>query len=42
MAAIDLFVVPTIFFRLLYGLVVIRIERRNLVWVNVTARPTAE
>jgi hypothetical protein len=41
-AAIDLFVVPTISFGLLYGLVVIRIARRNLVWVNVTAHPTAE
>jgi hypothetical protein len=41
-AAIDLFVVPTLSFGLLYGLVVIRIARRNLVWVNVTANPTAE
>jgi transposase InsO family protein len=41
-AAIALFVVPTISFGLLYGLVVIRIARRNLVWVNVTAHPTAE
>ena len=41
-AAIDLFVVPTISFGLLYGLIVIRIARRNLVWVNVTAHPTAE
>ena len=41
-AAIDLFVVPTLSFGLLYGLVVIRIARRNLVWVNVTTHPTAE
>jgi transposase InsO family protein len=41
-AAIDLFVVPTIGFGLLYGLVVIQIARRNLVWVNVTSHPTAE
>jgi transposase InsO family protein len=41
-AAVDLFVVPTISFGLLYALVVIRISRRNLVWVNVTAHPTAE
>ena len=41
-AAIDLFVVPTLSFGLLYGLVVIRIARRNLVWFNVTANPTAE
>jgi len=41
-AAIDLFVVPTVSFGLLYGLIVIRIARRDLVWVNVTAHPTAE
>ncbi len=41
-AAIDLFIVPTVSFGLLYGLVVIRIARRNLVWVKVTAHPTAE
>jgi len=40
--AIDMFVVPTIGFRLLYGLTVIRLERRRLVWINVTANPTAE
>jgi transposase InsO family protein len=41
-AAFDMFVVPTIGFRLLYGLVIIRLERRHLVWINVTANPTAE
>jgi transposase InsO family protein len=41
-AAIDLFVVPTIGFKLLYGLVILRLERRLLVLVNVTANPTAE
>lgn len=41
-AAIDLLVVPTLSFGLLYGLVVIRIARRNLVWFNVTANPTSE
>ena len=41
-AAIDMFVVPTISFGLLYGLVIVRLERRRLVWVNVTANPTAE
>jgi len=41
-AAIDLFVVPTISFGLLYGLIVVRIARRKLVWVNVTPHPTAE
>jgi len=38
----DLFVVPTIGFDLIYALVIIRLERRNLVWINVTAHPTAE
>jgi transposase InsO family protein len=41
-AAVDLFVVPTLSFGLLYGLVIIRIAGRNLVWVNVTGHPTAE
>jgi transposase InsO family protein len=41
-AAVDLFVVPTIGFDLLYVLVIIRLERRNLVWINVTPNPTAE
>src|SRR5437660_1738261 len=40
-AAIDLFVVPTIGFDLLYAFVVVRLERRDLVWINVTAHPTA-
>jgi hypothetical protein len=40
--AIDMFIVPTVGFRLLYGLAIIRLERRHLVWTNVTAnhRPT--
>src|SRR4051812_25048541 len=41
-AAMDLFVVPTIGFDLLYALVVVRLDRRVLVWTNVTANPTAE
>src|SRR3974390_3674561 len=41
-AAIDLFVVSTIGFRLLYGLVILRLERRRLAWTNVTANPTAD
>jgi transposase InsO family protein len=40
-AAIDMFVVPTIGLRLLYGLVIIRLGPRRLVWINVTANPTA-
>src|SRR6266568_6531009 len=41
-AALDLFVVPTIGFDLLYVLVIVRLARRELVWINVTAHPTAE
>jgi transposase InsO family protein len=41
-AAIDLFVVRTIGFKLLYGLAIIHVERRRLVWTNVTANPTPE
>jgi transposase InsO family protein len=41
-AAMDLFVVPTIGFKLLYGFVIARIDRRDLVWINVTTDPTAE
>ena len=41
-AAMDLFVVPTIGFDLLYGLVIVRLNRRDLIWINVTANPTAE
>src|SRR4026207_6201 len=39
---IDLFVAPTIGFDLLYVLVIVRLERRKLVWMNVTPHPTAE
>ncbi|WP_225703248.1 integrase core domain-containing protein [Bradyrhizobium cenepequi] len=41
-AAMDLFVVPTVGFDLLYAFVIVRLDRRNLVWVNVTRNPTAE
>jgi len=41
-ASVDLFVVPTITFRLLYGFVVLRHRRRQIVWFGVTAHPTAE
>ena len=40
--AIDMFVVPTVGFKLLYGLVIIRLQRRHLVWINVTTNPTAD
>ncbi len=38
----DLFVVPTISFNLLYAFVIVRLDRRDLVWVNVTTNPTAK
>src|SRR5437763_12538976 len=38
----DLFVVPTIGFDLLYVLVIVRLARRDLVWINVTSNPTAD
>ena len=41
-AAIDLFVVRTISFKLLYGLVILRHARRRLVRIAVTTNPTAE
>tara|TARA_B100000965_G_scaffold406790_1_gene448686 strand:+ start:77668 stop:78684 length:1017 start_codon:yes stop_codon:yes gene_type:complete len=41
-AAIDLFVVPTLGFKLLYGLVILEHGRRRIVHVNVTYHPTAE
>jgi hypothetical protein len=41
-ASIDLFVVPTISFRLLYALLVLRHSRRELLWLGVTAHPSAE
>jgi transposase InsO family protein len=41
-AAMDLSVVPTIGFDLLYAFVIVRLDRRDLVWINVTANPTAE
>ena len=40
--AMDLFVVPTIGFDLLYAFIIIRLDRRQLIWINVTANPTAE
>ena len=38
----DLFVVPTLGFDLLYAFVIIHLDRRHLVWINVTTSPTAE
>ena len=41
-ASMDLFVVPTVSFRLLYGLLILRHYRRELLWLGVTAHPNAE
>jgi len=38
----DLFVVPTIGFKLLYAFVIVRLDRRDLVWINITTSPSAE
>ena len=40
--AMDLFVVPTISFRLIYGLLIMGHGRRQILWIGVTAHPTAE
>src|ERR1700676_1645452 len=41
-AAMDMFVVPTISSRLLYGLLIVGHGRRQILWFGVTAHPTAE
>jgi transposase InsO family protein len=41
-AAMDLFVIPTIGFKLLYAFVIVRLNRRDLVWISVTTNPTSE
>jgi transposase InsO family protein len=41
-ASMDLFLVPTISFRLLYGLLILQHGRRKLLWLAVTAHPSAE
>ena len=38
----DLFVVPTVGFALLYAFVIVRLDRRELAWISVTTYPTAE
>src|SRR5579864_5489380 len=40
--SIDLFVVRTISFKLLYGLLILRHDRRRMVSISVTNNPTAE
>src|SRR5437870_3861591 len=41
-ASMDLFVFPTISFRLLYGVLILQHDRRQILWLGVTAHPTAE
>jgi hypothetical protein len=41
-ASVDLLVVPTISFKLLYGLVILRHVRRLLVTIAATTSPTAQ
>ena len=41
-AAMDMFVVPTISFRLVYGFLIMGHGRRHILWFGVTALPTAE
>lgn len=41
-AAVDLFVIPTVGFKLLYGIAILHLGRRNLIWTNATYHPTAE
>jgi len=41
-AAMDLFIVPTVGFDLLYAFVIIGLGRRELIWINITTNPTAE
>jgi len=41
-AAVDLFVVPTIGFRFLFGLVILNHDRRRIVHIAATYHPTAE
>ena len=38
----DLFVAPTIGFNLLYAFVIVILDRKHIVWINVTTNPMAE
>ena len=42
LACVDLFTVPTVTFRILYVLVVLRLERREVIHFNVTEHPTSQ
>src|ERR1700716_2523757 len=41
-SAMDMFVVPTVGFKLLHAVVIMRLDRRRLVWTNATTNPTAD
>ena len=41
-ASMDLFIVPTSSFQLLYGFLILQHARRELLWLGVTAHPTAD
>ena len=41
-ASMDLFVVPTISFRLLYGFLILHHGRREIRWMGITSHPNAE
>jgi transposase InsO family protein len=41
-AAMDLFVAPTLGFDVLYAFIIVRLARRDLAWINVTPHPTAD
>src|SRR5215208_7813738 len=40
-ASVDLFVVPTISFQLLYGFLILRHSRREILWLGAITHPTA-
>ena len=41
-AAMDFLVVPTTGIELLYVIIIVRLDHRDLAWINVTINPTAE
>jgi hypothetical protein len=41
-AAMDLFVLPSVTFELLYVFIIVGVARRGRVWINATAHPTAD
>jgi hypothetical protein len=41
-AAMDVFVVPTLASNLLYGFIIVRLDARQLVWIGVTKSPWAD